>query len=252
MVFLGLVKHDLKQRVAGTIAGWLWIFLRPLLTVLLMWLVFSFGFKVPPVDDVPFALWLSIGISLWLFFSDTLTNITSSFVSYGFLVKQSSLPLIYIPLARLISGLLVHFPLYLLVMILYMSYGDGWRYELTYIAYLLASLMFFLLSAGIFLSTLRVFLKDVDDVLFSVMQAGFWVTPIIWNINLVPERWRWIVELNPVHYIIEGSRQVLLVSGAGFNILSGSTIYFWFVSVSIFLLSITLLRRAGTKFPDFL
>ena len=92
---------DFKTKYAGSVLGFFWAFVQPVITVLIYWFIFQIGFKNGDVDGYPFILWLVSGLLPWFFVSDSITNATSSLVEYSYLVKKVCLILIYCQLQEL-------------------------------------------------------------------------------------------------------------------------------------------------------
>ena len=102
---------DFKSKYAGSALGSLWAFLQPMVTIVLYWFVFQLGFKSQPVDDFPFILWLITGLVPWFFISEAIVNATASLRDYSYLVKKVLFHIDILPLAKVLSTLLVQFVL---------------------------------------------------------------------------------------------------------------------------------------------
>ena len=99
---------DFKTKYAGSVLGFFWAFVQPVITVLIYWFIFQIGFKNGDVDGYPFILWLVSGLLPWFFVSDSITNATSSLVEYSYLVKKVLFNINILPVARVVSVFFVN------------------------------------------------------------------------------------------------------------------------------------------------
>ena len=100
-----LAKADFKKRFVGSYFGMVWMFVQPLVTVLIYFFIFQLGFKsAPPVPGVPYVLWLVPGIVPWFFYSEALNCITGCLQEYSYLVKKVVFQVEILPVIKLISG----------------------------------------------------------------------------------------------------------------------------------------------------
>lgn len=102
---------DFRRKYAGSALGSLWAFLQPMVTIVLYWFVFQLGFKSQPVNDFPFILWLITGLVPWFFVSEAIVNATASLIDYSYLVKKILFDINILPLAKVLSTLLVQLQL---------------------------------------------------------------------------------------------------------------------------------------------
>lgn len=250
-IILELAKNDIRKKIVGSYFGWFWLISKPIITIIVMWFVFSYGFKTPPVDGVDFFLWLSCGFVWWIFFSNTITDYTHSIVEYGYLLKQSKFNSIYILYFKFISNLT---SLLLGSFILYVIYINNasviYVSSLSFIYYII-SLSVFTFNLGVLLASLRVFFKDVSEVLNSILQVLFWVTPIIWNVSLIPINYHWVLFLNPLTYIVEGVRDTFIYNVMFYENLHYAA-FFWIGNIFLYLISNYIYKRLSVKFNDVL
>ena len=108
-LILDLAKADFRKRFVGSYFGVVWMFVQPVVTVLIYFCIFQLGFKsVPPVPGVPYVLWLVPGIVPWFFFSEALNTVTGCLQEYSYLVKKVVFQVEVLPVIKLISSLMVH------------------------------------------------------------------------------------------------------------------------------------------------
>ena len=131
---------DFKTKYAGSILGFFWAFVQPVITVIIYWFIFQVGFKNSDVDGYPFILWLVSGLLPWFFVSDSITNATSSLVEYSYLVKKVLFNINILPIARVVSVFFVQLFLIGFSGILFVVYGQMprvyWLQLIYYIIYM--------------------------------------------------------------------------------------------------------------------
>ncbi len=248
-LILTLARRDIATRYLGSALGLLWAFAQPAITLLVMWFVFQYGLKSPPVIDFPFSLWLVAGMIPWFFISDGLSGATYSILEYRFLVKNVTVRLSILPIVKILSGLFIHGFLVGLMLVLFLIYGI-WPdiYALQILYYIFAAIVL-LLGLSWVTSSLILFLKDVGQVVGIVLQLGFWATPIIWNINLIPPNCQWMIKFNPALYIVEGFRDALIYK-VWFWDHAYLTAYYWCFTAAVFLFGAVLFKRLRPHFAD--
>ena len=230
-----LTKNDFKQKYLGNFLGVAWAFIQPTATIMIFWFVFQVGFKSQPVDDFPFILWLVAGMFPWFFFAEGLSTGTNSIVANSFLVKKVVFRISLLPIISLLSALAIHifFIFFMFGMFIYYGYSPQW-YWVQIIYYLFATTVL-LLGLSWITSSVVVFFKDMGQFVAMLIQFGFWLTPIFWSMKIVPEGYHWIIELNPMVYIIEGYRNSMIYNKWFWEDMN-MTIYFWMVTVAIFVI----------------
>ncbi len=246
-----LTKNDFKQRYLGNFLGVAWAFIQPTATIMIFWFVFQVGFKSQPVDDFPFILWLVAGMFPWFFFAEGLSTGTNSIVSNSFLVKKVVFRISLLPIISLLSALAIHifFIFFMFAMFIYYGYSPQWHWVQT-VYYLFATTVL-LLGLSWITSSVVVFFKDMGQLVAMLIQFGFWLTPIFWNMNMVPPRYHWIIELNPMVYIIEGYRNSMIYHKWFWEDMN-MTIYFWMVTMSIFIIGGLTFKKLRPHFADVL
>ncbi len=246
-----LTKNDFKQRYLGNILGISWAFIHPTATILIFWFVFQVGFKSQPVDNFPFILWLVAGMFPWFFFSEGLSNGTNSVMSNAFLVKKVVFRVSLLPIIPLLSALIIHlfFIFFMFGMFIYYGYMPQWHW--VQIAYYLFAMCMLILGLSWITSSIVVFFRDVGQIIAMVIQFGFWLTPIFWSMKMVPQKYHWIIELNPMVYIIEGYRNSMIYHKWFWEDMH-MTIYYWSVTAVVFVLGGLTFKKLRPHFADVL
>ena len=253
-VIVQLARQDFHNRYIGSALGLVWTVIQPLVMTLILWAVFSLAFKTATVHGVPFVLWLLVGLSVWNYFSESLTLSTGVFYEYAFLVKKIKFTIAVLPLVKLLSAFAVH-GIFLVIVMVILTLNHilpSWHWlELLY--YLLA-LMILLQGLSWITSSLNVLVKDVAYIVNILLQFGFWLTPVFWDMSLIPapyQKYLIVLKLNPLAYIVEGYRQSLLYHVPLWaNI--GWTVYFWLVTIVILVLGGVIFHKLKPHFADVL
>lgn len=242
---------DFKAKYAGSALGCLWAFLQPIITIVLYWFVFQLGFKSAPVENFPFILWLMIGLLPWLFISEAVSNATASMVEYSYLVKKVLFNINILPLAKVISILLVQFVLIVFAIVMYCFWG--YFPDIYYLQIPIYLIYMVILTTGFayLTATLYVFFKDTVQVVAIVLQVVFWMTPIVWSLESMPEGVQKILVYNPVYYVVEGYRNIFIYKeGMGHSF--GMTMYYWVVTILILMGGLRLFGKCKKHFADVL
>jgi len=246
-----LTKNDLQKRYIGNYLGFLWAFIQPTVTVLILWFVFQVGFKAVPVANFPFILWLVTGMFPWFFFSDAWNSATASIISNTFLVKKVVFRVSLLPIIQILSAFIISCFFNMLLFIMFAIYGYmPTLYNLQIIYYLFAEICL-ILGLSLITSSLTVFSKDVVQLVGMFLQLGFWVTPIFWSLELIPNEYQWLLKLNPMYYITNGYRDAF-INQRWFWDLGYTNIVFWFITILTVLVGVFIFRKLRPHFADVL
>jgi ABC-type polysaccharide/polyol phosphate export permease len=202
-----LVRTDFKARYHGTLSGFVWALLKPTAMFLVLEAVFSFIFA----SDPHYRSNLIIGLFLWDFFAEGTKTGLVSLHARGFLLTKARCPswiLVITALSNAIITLTV-FAVVILTFLWSSGHGASWTGAAVFLVYL-AGLA--IVVAGISLGGSVLFLRyrDLNQVWDVVVQAGFFVAPIIYPLGILPERYHWLVYLWPPTPFIQFSRSALV------------------------------------------
>ena len=249
-VIYELAKRDFKQQYQGSYLGFIWMFLQPIMYVSVLYAVFSLGFKAEAsVNDMPFSLYLIAGMVAWLYFSSNLSAICGVIKNHAFLVKKVDFRLSVLPFVKLLSSLVPHLALVVLTIALAWYQGYSPSFYTLQVLYYTFSMCVLLLGIGWITSSTSIFVKDITKVVALVVQFGFWLTPLFWNIQMIPQVYQWLAKLNPVYYIVTGYRDSI-IAHVPFWQRVDEAIYFWVVTLSLLLLGILLFRKLKPHFAE--
>lgn len=240
-----LTARDVKVRYKQTVLGAAWAILRPFTTMVIFSVVFGQLAKMPS-DGYPYPVFVYAALLPWTFFSNAISTSGQSLVGSAHLVSKVYFPRLIIPLASAGAGLvdlLISTGILLLMML---WYGVGWSWNLLAAPLLLAAVVFAALGVGTLLSALTVAYRDFTHITPFLVQVWMYVTPVIFPVSLVPERWQWLLYLNPMTGLVEGFRAAFL--GKPFDV-TGLSISLA-VSIVIFVLGVSYFEKVERRFAD--
>lgn len=248
-----LAKHKLREQYAATLIGSFWAVLQPLMTMLVFWFVFTYGFRqeVSEVNQAPFFLVLFCGLLPWMSFNEALQAGTQSILAHQYLVKKIVFPLEILPIAQITASIVVHLYMIGFLILMLCIYGI-WPnlFFLQSLYYLFAMIMLVTGLAWLF-SALNVFHRDIGQTLNLVLMLWFWLTPIVWPAKNLPPKLLSLVQLNPMYYIVEGYRKSFLYH-EGFWQDWTLGLYFWTFCLLMFWIGFVFFNRVKVQFSDVL
>lgn len=203
------VWRDITARYRQSVLGIGWAIFKPALTVAIFTIVFSRVVSLSS-DAVPYPLFCLTGLLPWLFFSNALTNASTSVVSAGSLLTKVYFPRMILPIAGVIVALCE-----LLIQLLFLALVMAW-YQHQPGLVLLSAIGFLTLAMitsfafGLWLTALNVKYRDVGMAVPFLLQAWMWLCPVAYSMNLIPAKWRFLYSLNPMAGVIEGFRWACL------------------------------------------
>lgn len=246
-----LALKDLRDKYLGSYLGVIWAFIQPTVTILIFWFLFQIGFRAVPIEEYPYILWLMSGMLPWFFFSEALMNATNSITSNVYLIKNVQFKVTLLPLVKIISPLIIHASLMVILMVMFSLYGYQPNVYNLQIIYYMFAMIIFLLSLSWITSALVIFLKDIGQIISMILQFGFWITPIFWSLDMIPDKYALLMKLNPMFYLIEGYRHSLIFR-SWFWQYPSMTSYFWLVTLFLFIFGSLIFKRLKPHFADVL
>jgi ABC-type polysaccharide/polyol phosphate export permease len=167
------------------------------------------------------------------------------------MVKKVVFRVSILPIIKILSALFIHLFFIGVLFVMFAVYGYVPNiYNLQVLYYLFATIVF-LMGLSWITSSLVIFLKDIGQLVNMVLQFGFWLTPIFWSIKILPEKYQFIMKLNPIFYLIEGYRNSFIYK-VWFWEHYILTLYFWSVTLVIIILGTVLFRKLRPHFADVL
>lgn len=248
-----LAKNDFKTKYAGSYLGIIWAFIQPIVTILVYCFVFTVGFKSGNVADYPFVLYLISGMVPWLFFQDALIGGTNALIEYSYLVKKVVFNISILPIVKIISAVFVHAFFVAFALLVFIVYGYNPSLYTLQIVYYSFCAFVFALAISYLTSAVVIFFRDLSQIISIILQVGVWMTPIMWDINMLAEHplLMKVFKFNPMYYIVSGYRDSLLAHVGIWEHMSW-TVYFWAVTVVLFIIGTKIFRKLKVHFADVL
>ncbi len=243
-ILLALTEKESKIRYARTFFGKGWVLLFPVIQMLVMGFIFSFFIKLPNYFQFLFG-----GLCIWNFFSISITRSCVSLVSERMLVQKSKFPVETVPLSVVLSNLenlIISAVLFILYLLITNSLESV---DIALLSYSL--IMLILLTSGISLlvSVINVFRRDVNFIIQSLIPLLFYATPILYRLDDIPEKFRFVLMLNPMSSIVVGFRSAFMSQETTpFNMVVINI----FTVTFIFILGIMVFKINKNKIPDYL
>jgi ABC-2 type transport system permease protein len=201
-----LVVRDIKVRYKRSVLGFLWVMLNPLLMMLILNMVFSGIFKVSTKN---YTAYLLSGIILWGLFSQSTSTSIVGFIGNSNLIKKVYLPKAIFPLSVVISAM-IHFVFSLVpLFIIFVVQGTTVSPYLFLLPVILVMIAVFCFGVSLIISTLTVFFHDTKYIYEVLLQAWMYLTPIFYPESIIPERFSFVLHLNPFYYFLSVFRAVL-------------------------------------------
>ena len=201
-----LVKKDLRGRYKGSVLGFLWTFINPLLQLAVYTMVFS---TIMRVNVDKFYMYLFIALIPWIFFTTSVLSGTISIIQNKDLIKKIYFPRIIIPISTVLATFMnMIFSMAVVILALFIS-GIGISYYILLLPVIMI-LEFFLVLGMVFLfSSLNVFFRDIEYILSIIMMIWFYMTPIVYTVEMIPEKYKTLFYLNPMTNIVIFYRDIL-------------------------------------------
>ena len=210
-----LVARELKARYRGSVLGFFWSFVNPLLLLLVYTFVFKYVMPPAPTKEIPnLALFMFCGLLPWTWFQTSLVESSNILISGGNLIKKVMFPAEILPIVTVLANL-VHFLLGLPILIAFLVYFDA-PLQLSELAWFpLVVLVQLVLSVALalILSALTVHFRDIKDILTNIMTLWFFATPIIYYWKYAPASVRRFLDINPFTHLAISYQEILYFEG---------------------------------------
>jgi lipopolysaccharide transport system permease protein/teichoic acid transport system permease protein len=246
-----LAKREIATQYAGSLLGFIWNFLNPVVMVCIYWFVFSVGLKLKPSQNVPFVVWLTAGLTAWYVFADIINGSSVAIAANAHLIKKTLFRSEILPVVKVVACLLSHgIFLAVLIGLLFLQRMPVSMYYLQFFYYLLC-LIVLALGLGWAVAALNVFIKDVGPIVNVIIQIGFWGTPIFWDISIMPAAVQTILKLNPMFYVVQGYRESFIYFKPFWQH-PYLTVFFWGTTAVVFICGSLIFRKLKPQFADVL
>jgi len=211
------VRRDFVSQYKQTILGPLWFLIQPLITSIVFTVIFG-NIAQLPTDGLPQLLFYMSGTVMWSYFSSCLTSTSNTFIANARLFGKVYFPRLVMPISIVISNLItfaIQFLFFLGFFLFFLLRGSEvsltpWAFTLPLLILLMAALG---LGFGIIISSMTTKYRDLRYLVSFGVSLWMYGTPVIYPVSSIPERWRWVANVNPITPIIETFRAGFLGAG---------------------------------------
>jgi lipopolysaccharide transport system permease protein len=242
-----LAWRDIKVKYKQTVLGAAWAILQPFLTMIVFSILFGKLTKVPS-EGIPYPIFVYAGLLPWNYFSSALSSSGNSLVASSNLITKVYFPRLIIPASASLSALLD----FLIASIILVGMMFFYHFTPDSLGIVMIPVLVFLtfivaVGCGLWLSALNVEYRDFQYVIPFLVQIWMFVTPVIYPVTLFPEKYRWILSLNPMGGIIEAFRASTLGhQPINWELLAISSA----VAVLVFITGLLYFRKVERSFAD--
>jgi len=204
-----LVWRDVKVRYKQTALGVAWVVLQPVISMVVFSFLFGTLLKVPS-GEVPYPIFAYAALLPWNYFATSLTRSSTSLVGSAHLITKVYFPRLVIPISGVLSGLVDFAVAFLVLAGLMVYYGVVPTVAVIWLPAFLLLALATALGVGMWLSALNVRYRDINYLVPFLVQIWMYLTPVVYGTTLIPERFRFLLGLNPMTAVVEGFRWALL------------------------------------------
>lgn len=240
-----LVQREIKARYKQSIIGYAWIIFNPLVQLLVYSFVFSVIFKFP-TGDVPYSIFLFIGLLPWIYLHTSIFASTLVLVDNANLLKKVSFPREILPYSVILAKTIDLFFSLLLLIGFMLFYKLPIYPNALFIIPLLLIQIILMTGLALFLSAANLFYRDIQYVTNLMLLMWMYLTPIVYPLSLVPNNFIWLYKLNPMVGIIEGYRAAIFNQPFDY----GSILWSIISALIVFLLGFWLFKKSEKVFAD--
>lgn len=237
--------REIKSRYKASILGPVWIVIYPLLTAFILNIVFGYFIRVD-TGDIPYFLFLLSGLVVWNFFQQGLIVAKDALIWNRDLITKSAFPKSTLPLSYVLSKIPDHV-VYLFILLLFLLF-EGIKIEVNSVLIFILIIPLFLFSAGISLliALTNAIFRDFGRLVEFLLLILFYITPIVYPETMVPEKFKFILFLNPLSLLIIFSRSLLFNHEVRLDLL----LYAFSISMTIFIFGFHLFKAYEKKIAD--
>ena len=249
LLLFSLSTKDFQRKYSGTFFGIFWAIAQPLLTIIVYWVAFQYGFKSPDVDAIPYAVWFICGIVPWLYVTESFSSASNCFIEYNYLIKKEKFNVVILPLVKILSAFYIH--IFFCLIAVGVAVGlKVWPtvYIIQLLYYMVANIIL-LFALSLITSSIVVFFRDLNQIISVILLIGMWGTPIAWTLAGFPEAIHKYFKLNPFFYIIEGYRDAIL-GRQWFWEHPHLTLYFWVFVIILLVIGGRIYVKLRPHFAD--
>ena len=240
-----LVWRDVKVRYKQAVLGVLWAVLQPLFTMFIFTIIFGQFAKVPS-DGIPYAAFVFAGLIPWTFFSNSISQASQSLVNQQSLLTKIYMPRILIPAASIGGALVdlgISFVIFAAILVYYRLMPGV---EILLLPLLLLITIAATLGIGMALAAITVTYRDFRFIVPFMIQSWLYISPVIYPVSVIPQKWHWLLAINPMSGLIEAYRSAFF--GLPLNV--GSLCISTVSSLVLLVFGLFYFRKTERRFAD--
>lgn len=241
-----MTAKDLKVRYKSSVLGYLWSVANPLLFAMIYFFIFKMIMRVQIPD---YTLFIITGLFPWQWFAGSVTTSLFSFLSNAQIIKKTVFPRTVIPLSNVMMEgfhFLCTIPVIIVFMLVYHRIPSlNWLWGIPLIAIGQIILSF---GLSLFLSTLNLFFRDLERFVSLGIMLMFYCTPILYNSEMIPEKYQWITQYSPLAWMITGWRDLLMNNVINYPVIAE----FYLASAVIMILGVMVFNKLKFRFAEIL
>jgi lipopolysaccharide transport system permease protein len=207
------VWRDLKVRYKQTAIGICWVILQPLISMAIFTLIFGMFAKIPS-DGLPYPLFAYSALLPWNYFSSALQRANASVVGDAHLIAKVYFPRLILPIVGTASGIVDFAVAFILLLGMMIWYGIPFTWLMLFVPVFLVFALVTALAVGLWFSALNVRYRDFAYIMPFLVQIWMFLSPVVYPVSMIPERYRLVYGLNPMAGVIEGFRWAILGKNA--------------------------------------
>ncbi|MGC9081526.1 ABC transporter permease [Sulfurihydrogenibium sp.] len=245
-LILVLTQKEIKVKYKNSLLGYLWSVLNPLSMALVFYFAFKFVLKVP-IEN--FTLYLVVGLFAWQWFANSVSSSAAILIGNASLIKKVNFPRYFIPLSNVLNDAF-HFTVSLPIIFGFIYYYNigisiDWFYGIPLI---MISQFLIVYGFSLLISSINLFFRDLERLIAIFINILFYLTPIVYNLELIPKEYRGYMLLNPMFGIIEGWHRLFMKGIFDWQLFSVS----FFEGIVIFFIGFFIFKRLEPKFAEVL
>ena len=249
---LSSIRNELTVRFARSKLGALWMIINPLAQVVIYALILSnvLAAKLPDINnEYGYAIYLMAGLLAWNFFNEIVNRCLFLFIDQGNLIKKIHFPKITLPGIAIGSCLINNFLLFTTMLGVFFILGHSFTLAILWLIPLSLILCLFALGIGLILGIMNVFMRDIGQIMPIVLQFGFWFTPIVYTINIIPLKYHYLLSFNPMFYFTNAYQEIIVYGRVP---QFSSIVIISVMALALMVAGILLFRRASEEMVDVL
>jgi lipopolysaccharide transport system permease protein len=244
-LFFILVWRDIKVRYKQTFLGVAWAIFQPFVSMIVFTLFFGVLVKVPS-DNLPYPIFVYAGLLPWTLFSNGLSRGSMSVLNETNMISKTYFPRLIIPISSFGAGMVDFVISFFIMAVMMFYYGIIPTLSILVFPLLIFITLIASIGVSVILAALTVSYRDVKYISPFLIQIWMYATPVIYPVSVVPEKWRWVLSLNPMCGVIDGCRSALFGKTFYWNNLLLSAL----ISFLLFIVGLIYFKNVEYRFAD--